>query len=62
MTDIADSVVARNQLCNANELQIPLCLRLPLFIYLFFPSASPAQLCPAFLTEGTALFNSSKDK
>lgn len=60
MTDIADGVVARNQLCDANEFQIP-ALPSASIIYLslsfFFP---PPQLQAAFLTGGTApsLFSS----
>lgn len=43
MTDIADGVVARNQLCDANEFQIP-ALPSASIIYLslsfFFPSST----------------------
>lgn len=60
MTDIVDRVVARNQLCDANEFQIP---ALPsasiIYLSLFFFSPPP-QHRAAFLTGGTApsLFSS----
>lgn len=62
MTDTADRVAARNQLCNANEFPIPLCSLLPLYIYLSFFLFSFPQPCAAFPTGGTSLFGSSEDK
>ncbi len=52
MTDIADRVVTKNQLCSANEFQISPPAFCCLFIYLF----SPLQLCAAYLTGGSSIF------
>lgn len=59
MSDIVDSVVARNQLKNANEFEPPTLFAFCFASRIFF-LFSPLWLCGDFLTGGTApaLFSS----